>query len=107
MLAPYVLNYSGIDKTLWNDLIIGAAMIVIAAFCAIFAYQPGSYMLRQAVGTLAALAGIWLIVAPFILNYTDTTNALWNDIITGVLFVILSTYSVLYHAPSYSAREEE
>ncbi len=32
--------------------------------------------------------GIWLILAPFVLGYSDTAGALWSDIIVGVLIVI-------------------
>ena len=34
---------------------------------------------------LGVLAGVWLIVAPFVLNYTRATAAVWNSIAMGIL----------------------
>lgn len=34
---------------------------------------------------LGVLAGLWLIVAPFILNFTRTTAAMWNSIAMGII----------------------
>ncbi len=31
------------------------------------------------------VAGAWLIVSPFILNYTSNSLAIWNDVILGVV----------------------
>ena len=40
------------------------------------------------------MAGIWLILAPFVLNYT-TANARYNDIIMGILIAVFATLSAL------------
>lgn len=34
---------------------------------------------------LFVLGGIWLIIAPFALDYSQTISALWNDIIVGII----------------------
>lgn len=39
---------------------------------------------------LEILAGIWLIIAPFVLNFSDTSAALWNSIIIGVVVAFLA-----------------
>lgn len=36
------------------------------------------------------LLGVWLILAPFVLGYSDTNKALWSDLIVGVVIVILA-----------------
>lgn len=41
---------------------------------------------------LGVLAGIWLIVAPFVLNYTNRT-ATTNDVILGALIILISLCS--------------
>lgn len=38
------------------------------------------------------LAGIWLIIAPFVLDYSQTTSALWNDIIVGIIVAIVAIF---------------
>jgi len=38
------------------------------------------------------LAGIWLIIAPFVLGYSDTTSALWNDIVLGIVVAVVGIF---------------
>jgi hypothetical protein len=48
---------------------------------------------RQNVSTasgLTLIAGIWLIVSPFILGYADVQHALGNDMIVGGVVAILA-----------------
>ena len=40
-----------------------------------------------------AVVGVWLILAPFILGYTAIVAALWNDIIVGVVVIVLATWA--------------
>lgn len=47
---------------------------------------------RQAVMTASGinlLLGIWLIIAPFVLAYTEV-DARWNDVIVGILIVLMA-----------------
>lgn len=39
-------------------------------------------------GWLGIIFGIWLIIAPFVLGYSNVVNAMWNDIILGILVTI-------------------
>ena len=41
-------------------------------------------------GGLDILAGIWLIIAPFLLNYSARGGSTSNDIVVGVIILILS-----------------
>ena len=48
---------------------------------------------RSRVRTLSGLdllAGLWLIIAPFVLGYSAIAEAAWNDIIIGVAVVLLA-----------------
>lgn len=43
---------------------------------------------KQALGSmirLGALTSLWLIVAPFLLNYTRAPDAIWNSIAMGIV----------------------
>lgn len=46
-------------------------------------------------GWLGVVGGIWLILAPFILNYSNIDNALWNDIIVGAAAILLTGFCAL------------
>jgi len=45
---------------------------------------------------IVALAGLWTLVSPFILNFSDLTSAMWNAIIVGILLIALGGWAALY-----------
>jgi hypothetical protein len=49
----------------------------------------------RAVAGLNVLAGIWLIIAPFVLGYGDG-DPYWNDIVFGAIVVVLGASRVLF-----------
>jgi hypothetical protein len=38
------------------------------------------------------VCALWLVAAPFILGYSETTTALWNDVAVGVVTLVLAGY---------------
>lgn len=44
--------------------------------------------------TVNLVAGVWLIIAPFILGYSDLSSATTNDIVVGALVAILSAVRI-------------
>lgn len=46
---------------------------------------------------LSCLAGIWLIIAPFVLDY-ETTRATVNSVIVGVLAIIVSALAAMTYS---------
>ena len=44
---------------------------------------------------LAAAAGAWLIVAPFVLEGPDHPAGIWNDVVVGAVVVVLSMWSAV------------
>jgi len=39
---------------------------------------------------LNVLAGVWLILAPFVLGFSNSASALWNSVIVGAVVIIFS-----------------
>lgn len=98
-LASFILGYSAKTGALWNAIILGIALVILAGWAA----------LSNQVSTVKSLAwinvvlGVWLILAPFIIGYATLAVALWNDIIVGILVVVLAGWAALV-APSASAK---
>lgn len=92
IMAPWVLDYSGQNNAVWNQVVIG---IAIASLAVIRVLAPD-----RAAGlswTNFAL-GAWLIIAPFLLTYNDTGDTAviyWNDIIVGLLVLALAAWSAV------------
>ena len=89
VIAPFLLGYADVGTTLWNDVIVGAIVLILA----------GTRVWRPAhnrwLSWTNVVLGIWLAIAPFILSYTATTAALWNDIIVGIAVLILGAWSAI------------
>lgn len=39
---------------------------------------------------LAILIGVWSVLSPFVLGYGHVPNAMWNDVIVGILAIALA-----------------
>ncbi len=77
VLAPFfgigVLN----DAAAWNFYISGTAVAVFAIAALIRPQVWEEYV--------NLFVGIWLILAPFVLGFTDQPGPMWNQIIVGLL----------------------
>ena len=90
IVAPFLLDYSDeSDNALWNDIVVGAAILVIAAIRVFGAYRAA------ALSWLNVALGVWLILAPFIVDYSEHDTPLWNDIIVGAIVVVFGIWSAV------------
>ncbi len=89
VLAPFILGYSAAKAAMWDAIIIGLALAVLGAWAAVS--KDASSM--KTLSWVNALLGVWLIIAPFLLSYTGTGTALWNDIIIGIVELVLGAWA--------------
>jgi hypothetical protein len=95
IIAPFSLDYrntGGEFSGYWNDVVIGVALAAVALVRIV------SPVATAPLSVINVLLGMWLIIAPFILGYNegaDAAAATVNDIIVGVLVVLLATVSLL------------
>ncbi len=94
IIAPWVLRYGFVRPT-WNDVILGIAIALVAAV-----RVSGTYRYPQ-LSWANVLLGIWLIVAPFVLGY-GPNPAVWNDIILGIIVIVLGAWSAIAGANELS-----
>lgn len=85
IIAPFGLGYGGV--ALVNDVVVGFVVAVLAVIRYLEAYRA-AWM-----SWINFALGAWLIVAPFVLGYSGTARALWNDIILGVIVLALAFWS--------------
>jgi hypothetical protein len=87
IIAPFVLNYTNgtpMTNDIWLGIIVGV-LALIRAFSAI----RSTYWLSW----VSVVAGIWLIIAPFTLGYTNGT-AITNDIILGIVVSLVALWNL-------------
>ena len=91
IVAPFALFYRGISAALWDNVIVGIIIAVLAGWRAL-----GKESLRMTVTSwVIAPLGLWTFIAPFALRYAGNANAMWNNVIVGIVVVILATYRAL------------
>jgi hypothetical protein len=93
VLAPFILGYSHRAGALWDAIILGIALVILAGWAAL----SNQVSTIKALEWINAILGVWLIIAPFIIRYSDVSAALWNDIIVGIVVVVLAVWAALTH----------
>ena len=89
VLAPFILGYSAVPVAMWNAIIVGGVLIVLAVW-AILSEQD---RLDQNLDWIIAVVGMWLTLAPSALFYSTTVAALGNDLIVGVVVILLALWA--------------
>lgn len=91
IIAPYILNY-GQNVAYWSEMVTGA-FIVIMSLARLFMPHMSTP------SWFNGIAGIWLIISPFIFGY-NYAAAYWNSIIFGIIVAVLSYSNVgsIHHA---------
>jgi len=84
IVAPFVMGYSVSTTALANDVVLG--ILLIACSCWILAPTAG----RVGAGALELVGAAWLVAAPFVLHYQRSSRPFDNDIVLGLLAVMVS-----------------
>jgi len=90
LVAAFVLGYSTTSAALWNAVIFGIALIILGIWAAVSSREETDKTLDW----INLAVGIWLILAPFLLGYTAVATAVLNDVIVGLVVVVLAGWGV-------------
>lgn len=97
ILSPFLFGYSGGATT--NSVTVGIVVALLAVLRLVMARDIWT-------SWLVAVAGLWLVVSPFIFGFTQP-EVLWNEIIVGVVIAGLSLWrgiaSTPLHTPHHHA----
>lgn len=84
--SPWVLGYADTTAA-WNAYALGAAIVV---FAAIAANAPHAW--EEVVN---ALLGVWLVISPFVLGFSDARTVTYHTIIMGLLVAGFAVWAAL------------
>lgn len=88
--APFALGYRGTSiRAAGEDVILGIVIVGCSLWVALRPDAPA------AVSWLIMLFGVWVVIAPFVLGYRTVTVAFANDVIVGMLLLILTITRLL------------
>jgi hypothetical protein len=88
---PFVIGFDHVRSFVWNHILVGLILMLAGTRAALI----GKVRTARTMDWVAAIAGVWLIIATFLLRDPTITAGLWNDIIVGVIVVTLSVWSAL------------
>jgi hypothetical protein len=91
VIAVAVLGYSAAGTAMWDAILVGAVLLILGIWAAL-SNQTGT---DRTLDWINVVLGVWLIIAPFLLGYSALTAALWNDIIVGIVIVVLAGWAAL------------
>ena len=89
--ALIVPDFVKIPSFLWNHIIIGLILMIVGVWAA----RTSNAGTAKTLSWIAASIGVWLMISSFILRYPIINAGLWNDIIVGVIVLILGIWAAL------------
>ncbi|NRG19011.1 SPW repeat protein [Rhizobiales bacterium] len=87
IVSPWTLAYADAMNPTWNAWIMGA-LITAAAFAALSAFHKSEEW-------FSVIFGLWLVIAPWALEFSSMPVATWNHIVVGACVVVLSLWTVI------------
>lgn len=85
VISPFVLGFVS-QTALVNNVILGLAVGIFALIRA--ATQRAAWL-----DWINVVLGVWLIISPFALGFLDSTGALWNNVVLGVIVIVFAGWS--------------
>ena len=93
LLSPWTLNYVAEGGAALNAHIVGA-VIVLMALAALFAFRFWEEW-------ISAVLGAWLIVAPWVLNFSGNSVATRAHVLIGIAVFVLAMWSATEHGSGH------
>ncbi len=91
IIAPFVFGMTATTAFLWDAIIVGLALMVFGVWAALSNEETTVKYLNW----INAVLGLWLVIAPFVLSYSSAAAAMWNDIIIGLVALVLGVWAAL------------
>jgi hypothetical protein len=94
---PFVIGFANVRGFVWNHIMVGLILMIAGARAAL----TRNARTANTMDRVAAVAGGWLILATFLLRGLTITAGFWNDLIVGVIVVILGVWAALASTPRH------
>jgi hypothetical protein len=86
LVSPWVLGFSNIEAATWNAVLLGIAIVVLE-FADVLVPDPWPERVSLPVG-------LWVIVSPMVLGFTDDVAATLSTGFTGLLVAAMSASAI-------------
>jgi hypothetical protein len=93
IVAPFALGYASVGRGRGEDVLFGIVIAGVALWRSLVSNDSA----MAGVSWIVALAGLWVLFAPFALGYSSVGAAMTNDVIVGAVVFVLSVWQSLSH----------
>jgi len=88
-ISPWVLGFVGTTAAAWNAWVV-AIILGALAIAALSVFAEWEEWINL-------VAGLWLIVSPWLLGFAANMNAMWTHIVIGILAAAVSAWAIWGH----------
>ncbi len=89
IVSPFFLAYGNLSRAMANDVILGIIIGILALIRFTGAFREGW------ISWINLLLGIWVLISPWALAYASHSVAMRNNVILGIIVILLSGWSAL------------
>jgi hypothetical protein len=89
IISPFIIGYGALTGATTNDVILGIVIGILAAIRFFGAYEAAF------ISWINVILGIWVLISPWVIGYSTHTGALANNIVMGIIVIILAAWSAL------------
>lgn len=86
LISPWVLAYAGETLPMWNAVIFGILIGVVALYALfqVFAWEEWAN----------AVFGVWMVISPWVLGFSGNFAAMLNAVIVGAVAFALAIWTL-------------
>jgi VIT1/CCC1 family predicted Fe2+/Mn2+ transporter len=88
IIAPFLLSSTDMVAR-WDSIVVGAVVLILAWI------RAANPMNGPGLSWINAILGVWLIVAPWVLGFSNMTGSTWNAVIVGIGIAVFGAWSAL------------
>jgi hypothetical protein len=99
VLSPFVLGYSADAGRTGTSIVGGLILLILGAWAASNEDARRKVWIQYVNG----LVGIWFVISPWVLAFTQDPAALWTSLIGGAIAVVLAAWLAFGVLPKEAA----
>jgi len=89
IISPWVVGFGALQAAMLDTLIVGIAVLILALV------RVGMPTPAAGASWINFVLGLWLIISPFVLQYSNSVAAAANDVIVGIIVAVFALWSAL------------
>lgn len=93
ILSPFIFRFWNLTTPSWNSIAVGIAVALLASV------RAAAPLRNAGLSWINFLLGVWMIVSPWVLDYSGKPRMAWNAVVVGILIGALAMWSALTASP--------